>query len=148
LSRALRRSLWILPLVWLSAPALSSAQDAHTMVVTLLGGVGGSQDVEPGSGFGNPSVQLGFALVTEPQTAIGLRVGRLDLSGEERFGALTDAEPIGRRWGEYRFHEGYYESGIYLGLGRLPPARRARRWRGGLGDRARRRVRTARRLLL
>jgi hypothetical protein len=72
----------------------------------------------PGSGFGNTAFQAGFTLVTEPQTAVGFRVGRLDLSGEERFGELTDAElDYAQVGGEYRFSEGYYESGLYLGLG-------------------------------
>ncbi len=88
------------------------------MVFTVLGGVGGSQDVEPGDGFGNEVFQLGFTLVTEPQTGIDFRVGQMDLSGEEEFGRLHDAEltylQVG---GHYMFNEGYYDSGIYLGLG-------------------------------
>jgi hypothetical protein len=109
---------WTLPLLLLCAASAARAQDNHSMAVTLLGGVGGSSDADPGSGFGNRAFQLGFNLVTEPQTAVGVRLGRLDLSDEERFGALADAQldylQVG---GEYRFHEGYYESGIYLGLG-------------------------------
>jgi hypothetical protein len=88
------------------------------MTVSLLGGIGGSGDADPGSGFGNPAFQAGFSLVTEPQTAVGVRLGRLDLSSEERFGELRDAQlDYGQIGGEYRFHEGYYDSGIYLGLG-------------------------------
>jgi hypothetical protein len=105
----------------IAALALSPAaraQDTYTMSVTLLGGVGGSSDAEPGSGFGNTAYQLGFNLATEPQTAIGVRLGRLDLNHEERFGALSEAQmDYAQVGGEYRFHEGYYESGIYLGLG-------------------------------
>jgi hypothetical protein len=92
--------------------------DPHSMVITVLGGIGGSQDAEPGSGFGNNAVQLGFTLVTEPQTGIDFRIGRLDLSNEDEFGVLHDAEldylQVG---GEYLFNEGYYQSGVYLGLG-------------------------------
>jgi hypothetical protein len=110
---------WPLAIVCLiaAAPAVR-AQDGYTMAVTLLGGVGGANDAEPGSGFGNPAYQVGFSLVTEPQTAVGVRLGRLDLSNEDRFGALSDAQiDYAQVGGEYHFHEGYYESGIYLGLG-------------------------------
>jgi hypothetical protein len=110
---------WTLSIVCLiAASSAARAQENYTMAVTLLGGVGGANDAEPGSGFGNTAYQVGFSLVTESQTAVGVRLGRLDLSNEDRFGKLTDAQiDYAQIGGEYRFHEGYYESGIYLGLG-------------------------------
>ena len=117
--RSLRWTLPVLALMALSAlSSAARAQDNYTMAVTLLGGVGGSGDADPGSGFGNTAYQLGFTLATEPQTAVGFRLGRLDLKDEERFGELAAAQvDYAQVGGEYRFHEGYYESGIYLGLG-------------------------------
>ncbi len=118
MSRRLRALRWILLLLFFCGASVLSAQETYTMTVSLLGGVGGSGDADPGSGFGNTAFQAGFALVTEPQTAVGVRLGRLDLSGEERFGELAEAQvDYAQIGGEYRFHEGYYDSGIYLGLG-------------------------------
>jgi hypothetical protein len=107
----------MLPLAVLAVATSARAQDPYSMTVTLLGGVGGSEDAEPGAGFGNQAFQLGFSLVTEPQTAVGGRLGRIDLD-DETLGswsaATLDYAQVG---GEYHFHEGWYESGIYLGLG-------------------------------
>ena len=102
----------------LAAPAAAGAQDSFSMSVALLGGLGGSQDAEPGDSFGNSSVQAEFSLLTQPQTRVGVRVGKLDLDDEDRFGSLTDAElDYANIGGEYRYNQGFYESGIYLALG-------------------------------
>ena len=118
MSRRFRPLRWILPFALLGATTAASAQDTHRMSISLLGGVGGSGDADPGSGFGNTAIQAGFTLVVEPQTAVGIRIGRLELGDGERFENLTNAElEYAQIGGEYRFNEGYYESGLYLGLG-------------------------------
>ena len=102
----------------LAVPALAAPGDTHSFSVSLLGGVGGSPDVDPGDGFGNTGYQLNFSVVREPGTLVGVRVGRLDLTNKEQFGPLRkpflDYALIG---GEYLFNESYYISGVFLGVG-------------------------------
>ncbi len=101
----------------LALPAVARAQDHYTFSAALLGGVGGSPDVD-GSNYGNAGYQVNLGLLTEPRTILGLRIGHLDLNRPQPFGTLTNAgltyATIG---GEYRYDEGYYDSGIYLALG-------------------------------
>lgn len=101
----------------LALPAAARAQDHYTFSAAVLGGLGGSPDVD-GANYGNGGYQVNLGLVTEPRTILGLRVGHLGLSRPNPFGSLTDAglsyATIG---GEYRFRESYYDSGIYVALG-------------------------------
>lgn len=99
-------------------PGTARAQESYTYSVGVLGGLGGSPDPSPGDGFDNTSFQINLDLVTEPRTHFGLRVGQLGLDADKAFGSLTSADltylTLG---GEYRFNEGWYESGVYLALG-------------------------------
>jgi hypothetical protein len=101
----------------LALPTAARAQDHYTFSAAVLGGVGGSPDVD-GANYGNGGFQVNLGLVTEPRTILGLRVGRFSINRPNPFGSLTDAglsyATIG---GEYRFRESYYDSGIYLALG-------------------------------
>ncbi|HTQ81508.1 MAG TPA: hypothetical protein VMM92_16030 [Thermoanaerobaculia bacterium] len=118
--------------VWLALPATVEAQELYTYTVGVLGGVGGSYDVDPGSSYGNHGFQINLGLVTEPKTVLGLRVGRLSLNDKPTFGSLTNADlTFADIAGEYRFDETYYQSGVYLGLG----AYRLRGKRDGLFER-------------
>jgi hypothetical protein len=105
-------------LALLFVPVAASAQENYNYSVGLLGGLGGSVDAEPGDNLTNTGYQLNLAMVTEPQTHLGIRVGKLKLDEDEVFNSLTGADlsyvTVG---GEYRFRESFYESGIYLGLG-------------------------------
>jgi hypothetical protein len=118
-NRTLRSFVWIVAVAALAAaaPRPAAAQELHSFTVSASGGIGGSADADPGKGFGNAAFQLGFSAVTEPRTLVGARLGRLGLGGGQ-FEELLDAELT---WltvaGEYRFDEGYYDAGIYLGLG-------------------------------
>jgi hypothetical protein len=99
-------------------PGAAHAQELYTYTVGLLGGVGGSPDVDPGSDLGNHGFQVNLGLVTEPKTVLGLRVGKLSLDRKSQFGNLTDADlTYATLGGEYRFNETYYQSGVYLALG-------------------------------
>jgi opacity protein-like surface antigen len=115
-----------------AASSAASAQELYTFTASALGGVGGSFDADPGNNTAHPSYQLGFSVVTEPQTMVGFRVGRIDF-GSDQLGNLVDA---GLDYftvaGEYRFDEELYDSGIYLGVGayRLSGTRLT----GGSGD--------------
>ncbi len=102
----------------IALPGAAQAQELYTYTIGVLGGVGGSSDVDPGSDFGNHGFQVNFGLVTEPRTLLNLRIGQLSLDRKPTFGSLTSANltyaDIG---GEYRFDETYYQSGVYFALG-------------------------------
>ena len=117
-NRLPRLALLALTAALLLLPGAARAQEQYTFTVGLLGGLGGSVDVDPGDGLDNTGFQLNFAVVSEPRTHVGIRAGRLALDGSEQFGSLTDAElTYATVAGEYRFPESYHESGIYIGLG-------------------------------
>ncbi|HYG61017.1 MAG TPA: hypothetical protein VEL74_00425 [Thermoanaerobaculia bacterium] len=102
----------------LLSPAISGGQELYTYTVDLLGGIGGSPDVEQGDGFDNTGLQVNLSMVTEPGTHVGVRVGKLGLDSDEFFGSFEEAElSYLTLAGEYRFPQTYYESGIYIGLG-------------------------------
>jgi len=106
-------------LMLLLAPSRAArAQELYNFTVAVLGGAGGSLDVDRGDDLGNTGLQLNLDMVTEPRTHVALRLGKLDLDLDEGFGSLTDAElTYATVAGEYRWREVYYTSGVYLGLG-------------------------------
>lgn len=119
LARAARLAL-LAALGALALPAASTAQDLYPWTVGVLGGVGGSEDVKPGShSFDNGTFQVEGLYLTEPRTLLGLRVGRLDLGGSNQvFGSRVGADlNYVTLAGQYMLEEPYYDSGIYLGLG-------------------------------
>ena len=99
-------------------PGAAGAQELYTFSAGLLGGIGGSLDVDPGDSLANTGYQLNLTWITEPRTHVGFRLGQLALDDDEFFGSLQEAEltyvTIG---GEYRYAEGYYDSGLYVALG-------------------------------
>lgn len=99
-------------------PGAARAQEQYNFSVAALGGIGGSLDAEPGDELTNTGYQLNLALVTEPQTLFGVRIGQIGLGDGELFGPLSDADltyvTVG---GEYRFLEDWYDSGLYIALG-------------------------------
>ena len=57
-------------------------------------------------------------MVTESDILLGLRVGQVSFDSEDRVGDLSDFDlTYANVVGEYLFSEGYYTSGVYLGLG-------------------------------
>ncbi len=99
------------------APA-AGAQELYTYTVGLFGGLGGSIDADTGNGVDNGSFQLGVSVVTEAQTRVALRAGRLGLGGGDRFVDLTDARlTYATLAGEYRFQDEAYTPWAYIGLG-------------------------------
>ncbi|HEX7181596.1 MAG TPA: outer membrane beta-barrel protein [Thermoanaerobaculia bacterium] len=99
-------------------PGAASAQELYTYTVGVLGGIGGSVDVDRGDDLSNTGLQVNLGMVTERRTHVIVRLGQLNLDQSEFFGSLRDADltyaTIG---GEYRFRQSYYDSGVYLGLG-------------------------------
>lgn len=99
-------------------PGAARGAELYTYTVGVLGGLGGSFDVDRGDDLSNHGYQLNLTMVTEPSTHVGFRLGKLDLDKSGSFGTLTGADlaylTVG---GEYRFQQTYYESGVYLGVG-------------------------------
>lgn len=97
--------------------ALPAAADDHLKRVSGLVGLGGSADGDPEDGVDHPTFQLGFSFEVERDLLVGVRAGRLHVGGEG-FGPRRDPElTYATVAGEYLFSEGYYQSGVYLGLG-------------------------------
>jgi hypothetical protein len=102
----------------LSTPGSAQAQETYSFTVAGLGSVGGSLDAEPGDDLSNTGYQVNLGMVTDSRTHVAVRVGQLGLDQDELFGSLREAELTYATFaGEYRFNEGWYDSGIYLGLG-------------------------------
>jgi hypothetical protein len=96
----------------------AQSQELYTFTVGLLGGAGGSVDVDRGDDLGNTGAQLNLDMVTDLRTHVALRLGKLDLDTDEGFGSLSEAElTYATIAGEYKWRETYYTSGVYLGLG-------------------------------
>jgi hypothetical protein len=116
----IRRAVrWFPVACLLLVPGAARAQEPYSATLSLLGGLGGAEDAEPSPGFDNQGFQLGLALLTEPGVLVGVRAGSLELGdGDDAFGSLLDAQlDYATIAGEYRYREGYYDSGLYLGLG-------------------------------
>jgi hypothetical protein len=120
---AWRRRGWLAALLLagaLTLPAAAAAQDLYSWSVAAMGGIGGSEDVSPGSrSFSHGSWQLEGQTVTDPSVAVGLRVGQLTLGNNStlfgtRYGAGLTYVTLA---GQYTFQETYYDSGVYIGLG-------------------------------
>jgi hypothetical protein len=117
------RAAKAIAMVLVALGALLAATPAHAvepyyMEVGVLGGVGGPLDVTGADpGLGNRTLQLQLGLLTEPATLVQLRLGRFDF-GNEQLGNLDSARlDYATIAGEYRFSYGWYDSGMFLGLG-------------------------------
>jgi len=103
-------------LVWVP-PAAAQVQEPYNFTASVFLGLAGSTDADPGNGFDNTVLQVGFNFVRQPQTQLALRLGRFDL-GSDRFGSLFDAQLTYLTVaGEYRLRESFYDSGVFAGLG-------------------------------
>lgn len=116
----MKRSTWTAVLfLCLLAPALpAAAQDRYTYTVGVLGGVGGSLDSDDFNEAEGSSFQLNLGMVTNARTHVVVRFGRVDLDTDGGFEGLDNAElEYTNIAGEYKFDQGYYDFGMYLGLG-------------------------------
>ncbi len=116
----MKRSTWTAVLfLCLLAPALpAAAQDRYTYTVGVLGGLGGSTDSNDFTAFEGNSFQVNLGMVTTARTHVVVRLGRIDLGTDDGFEGLDNAElEYTNIAGEYKFNPGYYDFGMYLGLG-------------------------------
>jgi hypothetical protein len=85
----------------------------HRYTATLLGGIGGSS-----SDITNPTLQLGWSIITDRATHFGVRVGHIGFSSKSQVGDLLGPDlTYITLAGEYRFQETFYQSGMFFGLG-------------------------------
>jgi hypothetical protein len=96
----------------------ASAQDDHPFRASLFLGIGGAYDVEPDDDLDHTGYQLGFSWESDWEIMVGVRYGELAWDDDEQLGARTGSDlSYLTIAGEYLFNEGYYQSGLYLGLG-------------------------------
>ncbi|HVR29038.1 MAG TPA: outer membrane beta-barrel protein, partial [Thermoanaerobaculia bacterium] len=101
-----------------SAAEAQRAHDVYPFRVSLFGGVGGAYDAEPSGDLDHSSYQLGFSWISDYDLQVGLRYGQVAWDDDEALGGRTGSDlTYLTAGGEYLFNEGYYRSGIYLGLG-------------------------------
>ncbi len=120
-------------LAFLFVPGSSSAQTGYRYTVSLQAGVGVTTATEPSSTTVDETFILedefesGFQLVfdTEIRRGIlfGVRLGQLDVEIDNVGSPLAFLDPVGSELtyatvsGEYRLSAGYYQSGLFFGLG-------------------------------
>lgn len=117
--RSLTPTVWILAAAFaFTAASGASAAETYTFTLLLEGSMGGAVQESDGSdsGLDNSGFQLGFSVVGTGEVHVGGRVGSMDF--DEGLGGLGDASldyvTLG---GDYRFFEGFYDSGVFIGLG-------------------------------
>jgi hypothetical protein len=100
-----------------AAAGPAAAVEPYLVSVGVLGGLGGPLDAdEPDPGVDNGALQVNVGLLTEPRTLVVLRAGQLEI--DETLAALSEPTlEYATLAGEYRFYKGWYDSGIFLGLG-------------------------------
>jgi hypothetical protein len=101
-----------------SAALEAQLQENYTYTLGVLGGIGGALDADIDPGLGEPSLMIVAAMVTEARTLVGIRAGRLKIEDDEGFEEFLGAElEYLNISGEYRFSQGFYDYGVYLGVG-------------------------------
>ncbi len=111
------KSLALLAFIVL-APSSGLAQSGYTYSIGLLGGLGGSADAEPDTGLDNLGWQARFSMELEVRTLFSVRAGQLQLAVDDVPGGLFDSDlSYVTLSGEYTFPAGFYESGVFIGLG-------------------------------
>lgn len=102
----------------LAAPSGAAAAEPYTFTFMLEGTIGGplQESGNTDAGLDNDGFQLGFSVVSQGEIHVGGRVGSIDF--DKGLAGLGDASldyvHVG---GEYRYREGFYDSGVYAGLG-------------------------------
>ena len=114
------RALTILLLVaFAAAPLAAQGTEPYSFDLGLLGGTGGSVDLDPDPGLTNPAYSAFALMVTERYTLVGVRAGRIQFDESKGYGKdLVKADlEYAALVGEYRYPKTFYDLGIYLGVG-------------------------------
>lgn len=102
-----------------AAPVAGQGMETYNFDIGLLGGMGGAFDLSPDPGLSNSAYQLYASMVTERYSMVGVRAGRIVFDDSVGYGpdyVKANLEYVDLV-GEYRYPKGYYDVGIYLGLG-------------------------------
>lgn len=100
-------------LLLLVGASTAGAQERYSYTAALSPTIGGSFS----EGTDNTGVQASFTWRTQPRTAVGFRLGSIDLSGDQVGPIASPTFRYATISGEYRFQELYYQSGVFFGLG-------------------------------
>jgi hypothetical protein len=127
MKRALVPVFVVLSLILASS---GGAQESRHRRATFLLGLGASLDSGLSSSFSNQSFQLRISFETEKDTWVAFRYGELAFDdGLDGDGFSTADLSYLTVAAEYWFNEGYYQSGLFFGIGAYttwrPAARRA-----------------------
>ena len=114
--RRLSLHLALLTLLLAAIAGAAQAQEEHPFRASVFYGLGGA-DSDAGSSWDNGTYQLGFSWVSDYNILVGLRAGEVGFDEEAPGGRLGADLTYATVGGEYLFNEGYYTSGVYLGLG-------------------------------
>ena len=105
-------------LVLAAVASTADAQESYPFRASLFLGLGGAYDAEPSSDLDHSSYQLGFSWISDYEVQVGVRYGEVAWDADEALGGRTGSDlTYLTAGGEYLFNEGYYTSGVYLGLG-------------------------------
>ncbi len=116
-SAILRTMPVVLGLLILLLPAAAAARESHSFKFALMGGLGGATDAEPDVDLDNAGFQLMFAMTTDSDVNFAIRAGRLDMEAGEGSGLFDSELTYVTLTGEYMVTAGYYESGLFFGIG-------------------------------
>lgn len=112
-------SLLLLLLLALAAAPLAAQGEPYSFDLGLAYGMGGSLDLDPDPGLTNSAFSAHALMVVERFTLVGVRAARIEFDDDEGFGPGQGKGELeyAALVGEYRYPKGYYDVGIYLGLG-------------------------------
>ncbi len=114
-------SSWVVGILILVATGIVGSpawSQSTTYTASLQGTLGGPLNADdPDPGLGNLGYQLGFSWVVQPKVNVLARLGEVQFSGEQLDSLVEPSLRYATIGGEYTYEEGYYRSGLYLGLG-------------------------------
>jgi hypothetical protein len=97
----------------------AQAQEKYPFRASAFLGLGGALDSgdDDSSSLDNGSYQLGFSWISDTDILAGIRLGQVDFGDGGIGGRVGSDLTYATIGGEYLFNEGYYTSGVYIGLG-------------------------------
>jgi hypothetical protein len=103
----------------MSVAGAAPAEEKYPYRVSAFYGLGGSLDGgdDDSSSLDNGTFQLGFSWISDTDILVGVRYGEIGFDDEGIGGRVGSDLRYATIGGEYLFNEGYYTSGVYLGLG-------------------------------
>lgn len=111
-------ALTVLIVISLTLPMPAEAQSSSSYTFALMGGLGGSNETSPDVGYGNAGFQALFGMKTNTRTTFQVRAGQLSLDvSDDDFDLFSSDLSYLTLAGHYTFPGGFYESGLFIGIG-------------------------------